>query len=317
MTQRRRHLYVLCFLFVSAACSLVPSTTTPFVPLSATPATKSVPATAPPMPTRTPIPTATHYPTPTATRYPMPTATRYPTPTATPEPEDTGWKALAPGVEWRWLEVDTDAGRERLRLVRAEPTQIRLRVVYQPTHPRKVSQWASILPDALVVINAGYFSSDNRAMGLIVSDGISQGRSYDEFAGMLAVSPNGQMTLRWLRTWPFRTDELLAQAVQSFPVLIKPGGRMGFPPDADRNERSRRTVVAQDTAGRIVFLVSPGFRFSLHALAMWLAESDLELDIAMNLDGGTSTGFWISSQQGNVDSRVPVPAVIAIEPMGG
>jgi exopolysaccharide biosynthesis protein len=171
-----------------------------------------------------------------------------------------------------------------------------------------------MLPDALVVVNAGYFSPENRVTGLIISDGTRWGRSYSDYAGMLAVGPDGQVTLRWLHTWPFNPNEKLAQAVQSFPVLVKPGGLMGFPPDADEGEPSRRTVVAQDTQGRIVLLASNQFRFSLHELAVWLSESDLELDIAMNLDGGASTGLWINGHDDNIDSQLPVPAVIAIEP---
>jgi uncharacterized protein YigE (DUF2233 family) len=198
-------------------------------------------------------------------------------------------------------------------LVRIAPSQVRLRVVYQPSHPRKLSQWATALPNALIIVNAGYFTPEYQAMGLIISDGIPAGRSYDDFAGMLAVSADGQMSLRWLHTWPLRPDERLAQAVQSFPVLVKPGGLMGFPPDADQGQPSRRTVVAQDTTGRIILLVGPEFRFSLHELATWLAESDLQLDIALNLDGGTSTGLWISGHDEQIDSLVPVPAVIVFE----
>ena len=295
MDRSGKYTFVLCFSFVVTACSFSPAARSSSVSSSPTPLKRPATLTA-------------------ATFTPLPTATHFPNSTPTPEPADTGWRALAPGFEQRSLWANTDAGRERLRLVRFEPQQVRLRVVYQPAHPRRVSEWATILPDALVVINAGYFNPDNRAIGLIISDGIPRGRSYDDYAGMLAVSADGQITLRWLRTWPFRPDEKLAQAVQSFPVLVKPGGLMGFPPGADQDQRSRRTVVAQDTAGRIVLLISPEFRFSLHELAVWLSESDLELDIAMNLDGGTSTGLWLRGHEDNVDSQVPVPAVIAIEP---
>ena len=257
-----------------------------------------------------PTPTASPSPSPV----PAPTLTR--PPTSTPEPEDTGWITLAPGVEWRRLWADTGAGRERLRLIRLDPNQVRLRVLYQPAHPRRVSEWAATLPNALLVVNAGYFSPEMRSTGLLISDGIPSGRAYGDYAGMLAVDVNGQVTLRWLQTWPYQPGEGLTQAVQSFPVLVKPGGVMGFPPDADQGQRSRRTVVAQDTAGRILFLVGPGAHFSLHELAVWLAESDLELDIAMNLDGGTSTGLWLSDHAEQIDSLLPLPAVIAVEPAG-
>lgn len=294
MFRFKKCLLSLCLALGIAACSLSPATPTPLAPLP------SLPAKAPASPTPS---------------LPISTPTRAIPPTA--EPEDTGWRRLATGIEWRRLWADTGADRERLRLFRLDPGQVRLRVIYQPAHPRHVSEWATALPDALIVVNAGYFTPEMQATGLIVSDGISSGRSYDDFAGMLAVSTDGQVTLRWLRTWPFNPNEKLAQAVQSFPVLVKPGRVMGFPADADQGQRSRRTVVAQDTTGRIILLVSPAPLFSLHELAVWLTESNLELDIAMNLDGGTSTGLWASGHDDQIDSLVPIPSVITVEPADG
>ncbi len=260
-------------------------------------------------------------PSPTASLTPpiptvSPTATPVPSPTATPEPDDTGWKPLAPGVEWRRLWADTGAGRERLHLLRLEPDELRLRVIYEPAHPRTVSQWADTMPDALIVTNAGYFTPEYLAIGLIISDGIPSGKSYADYAGMLSATPDGSISLQWLRATPYRSDEILTQAVQSFPVLVKPGGELGFPADADEGQRSRRTIVAQDSAERILIIVAPEFRFSLHELAVWLAGSDLDLDIALNLDGGTSTGLWAQGYDRNIDSAIPVPAVLAFEPKG-
>ena len=286
-----KRLTTLCFIAVLTACSFVQTTPTPSSP------------------SRSPQPaTLTPYRPPTSTPLPL-------IPSATPEPRDTGWRLIAPGIEWRRLWTEVNAEQERLSLVRLDPDQVRLRVLYQPVTPRQVSQWAADLPTALVVVNASYFSADNHVTGLVVSDGVPWGHSYDDFAGMLAVDNDGHVTLRWLRTWPFNPQEILAQAVQSFPVLVKPGGQMGFPPNADEGQRSRRTVVAQDKSGRIVLLVSPGFRYSLHELAVWLTESDLELDVAMNLDGGTSTGLWIREFE-TIDSSIPIPAVIVVESTG-
>jgi uncharacterized protein YigE (DUF2233 family) len=285
----RKFLTTFCSIATLAACSF--AQTTP-IPLSSSPQ----PAT------------PTPYRPPTSTSLPL-------IPSATPEPRDTGWRFIAPGIEWRRLWTGANAEQERLSLVRLDPDQARLRVLYRPSTPRRVSQWAADLSTALVVVNAGFFDADNHVTGLIVSDGVPWGHSYDDFAGMLAMDNDGHVTLRWLRTWPFNPQETLAQAVQSFPVLVKPGGQMGFPPNADEGQRSRRTVVAQDISGRIVLLVSPGFRYSLHELAVWLTESDLELDVAMNLDGGTSTGLWIRDLE-NIDSASPIPAVIVIESTG-
>jgi hypothetical protein len=105
------------------------------------------------------------------------------------------------------------------------------------------------------------------------------------------------------------------QAVQSFPVLVKPGGVMGFPADADEGIPARRTVVAEDTSGRILVIVAPQGTFSLHEMAVFLAGSDLEIDIALNLDGGGSTGLWLNSGEVGIqiNSVTPVPSVIVVE----
>ena len=100
----------------------------------------------------------------------------------------------------------------------------------------------------------------------------------------------------------------------SFPVLVKPGGVMGFPADADDGNSARRTIVAQDLTGRILFIAAPRGQLSLHEMASFLAASDLEIDVALNLDGGPSTGLWLQSDENpvGIDSRAAVPSVIAV-----
>jgi uncharacterized protein YigE (DUF2233 family) len=73
--------------------------------------------------------------------------------------------------------------------------------------------------------------------------------------------------------------------------------------------------VGQDRSGRIVFVVSPGVTFTLTEFGQWLAASDLDLHVALNLDGGTSSGLVLRSggRTLGVDSWVNVPNVIVVE----
>lgn len=252
---------------------------------------------------------------------PTPTATPTLPPSPTPEPSDTGWRAVEEGVELRRMRVALGEGiAERATLVRLNPARVRFRVLYTPGEGRRVSEWMSTLqaagPSALLVVNGGYFTPEYLATGLLVSNGRAYGTSYSGFGGMFAVLPGGRVEVRWLVARPYNPTEVLVEAVQSFPVLIRPGGVLGFPPDADEGQTARRTVVAQDRNGRILFLVAQDGFFSLHALARWLLESDLELDIALNLDGGQSTGLYLYADDGptvQIDSGVPIPAVIVAE----
>jgi len=267
-------------------------------------------------PTPTPTPTPTPLPTPT----PFPTPTPYPTPwpTPTPEPPDTGWQPVRPGVEVRQVRVETGEMAERLAIVRLDPATVRFRVHYNPSAPRTVSAWAGQL-QPLLVVNGGYFTPENETAGLLISQGRAWGRPYGDFAGMFAVgsSPVGgeEVSVRWLRDRPYDPAESLTEALQSFPVLIKPGGVMGFPADADDGRLARRSVVAQDWQGRILVIVAPRGTLSLHALARFLAESDLDLDVALNLDGGFSTGLWLKADGTavEIDSLVPVPSIITAD----
>ena len=89
---------------------------------------------------------------------------------------------------------------------------------------------------------------------------------------------------------------------------------MSFPPDADQGNPARRTVIAQDNEGYILIVVTPRGYLSLHELAVFLANSDLEVDVALNLDGGSSTGLWLDTGPTvvEIDSIAPVPSVIAV-----
>lgn len=257
-------------------------------------------------------PLFTPWPTPTPTNTPTPTATPTPIipPTPTPLPADTGWQTVQPGIEVRSLNATIGASVERVTVTRLDPTAVVFRVLYAPRAPALVSAWAQ-QTGAVLVVNGGYFTPEQIVTGLTISNRERFGTPYGDFAGMFAVTEAGDVSVRWLRTWPYDPSEPLREAVQSFPVLVKPGGVMGFPADGDDGRPSRRTVVAQDYSGRILMLIAPRGFFSLHALATWLTESDLDVDIALNLDGGASSGLWMPNVA-QIDSLTVVPVVIAV-----
>ena len=238
--------------------------------------------------------------------------TSMPRPTATPIPSDTGWQAIVPGVEYRELKIEQGDRSDRLRLARIDPAQTHLRVLYDPDRPRRVSEWLSE-SSALVAVNGNYFDPQNHALGLVIQDGQRRdGVVYEGFGGMFAMN-GAEARVRWNVDEPY-TGEPLTHALQNFPMLVLPGGIAN--PDIDDNERrSLRTAVGQDRSGRILFVVSPALTFTLTEFGQWLAASDLDLNAALNLDGGTSSGLVLRSGNRNlgVDSWVPVPDVIVVE----
>lgn len=265
--------------------------------------------TAPPTPTYPPEP-ALSAPTVTATSPPAPVFTPTPLP-------DTGWEVLRPGLERRIIRLFNDQGEqiEYLYLLRLEPAGYRFNVAYRPQAPPSLAEWQAAT-GALIVVNGGYFREEAGELiptGLLVSNGQATGRSYGDFAGMLAIT-DGRPELRWLAQTPYDPAEPLQAGLQSFPLLVKPGGELGFPQQHEDDRQARRTVIAQDRQGRLLFLVAYQGSFTLHRLSRYLVESDLDLDVALNLDGGTSSGLLLAEPPEVLPALVRLPVVITVHP---
>jgi uncharacterized protein YigE (DUF2233 family) len=260
---------------------------------------------------------ATPTPLPAATRaVPNPSLPATPLPTATLPPRDSGWQQLQPGLEQSVLNVvdEQRVWQETATILRLDPAYFRFDVAYRPRQPLQLPQWQAET-GALLVVNGGYYTEEYLATGRVVSAGIASGISYEGFGGMFAVMEQGP-EVRSLISRPYDPAEPLVAALQSFPLLLRPGGEVGFPEEDGR--QARRTVVAQDRAGRIVFLVANRGSFTLHALSLYLAASDLELDVALNLDGGPSSGLLLAGEGEEPALHLPafalLPAVIAVFP---
>ncbi len=223
------------------------------------------------------------------------------------------WSEASPGVELRYEDWKIPGGNEDIvSIVRFDLHKVHLTVAYQPSKPLLLSQWMQ-QEQAIAVINGGYFDQQHNATGLVISNGQVFGTSYQGFGGMLAVSNQGQVQLRYLSEQPFTANDDLQQATQSAPMLVLPGGkRATFNADASS---SRRSVVAMDKQGRLLFIASPNEAFTLDELADLLVASDLSINVALNLDGGSSTGLYMhaGNQHVAIDSLAQLPIVIIVK----
>lgn len=257
----------------------------------------------------------------TPTRTTSPTITLSPTliPTieVTPSTLDTGWSLLQPGLEKRLLNIYNNQNQllESLHMLRLDQNLFRLDVAYDET-PKDLKNWQAETK-ASIVVNGGYFRVENDKYipnGLTIINGKAFGDGYDTFAGMLAINEKST-ELRWLANEPYNSTERLVAALQSFPLLIKPGGELGFSKQYEDNLKARRTVIGQDKGGKLFFIVASEGYFTLHELSAYLTESDLNLDIAINLDGGPSSGIIIDNfPQESVFAQTPLPVVILAYP---
>jgi uncharacterized protein YigE (DUF2233 family) len=229
-------------------------------------------------------------------------------------PNGGNWPRLQPGLERRVIPIYDDQHQqvESLYVWRLDQNYFRMDVAYASTH-KSLQTWQEET-NAVMVMNGGYFSIENGSYfpdGLTIVNGKAFGSSFEGYGGMLAINQN-QAELRWLVQKPYNPNEPLQAALQSFPMLVEPGGKLGFGAAREDGARARRTVIAQDKNGRILFIVAPEGYFTLHELSVYLTESDLNLDIAVNLDGGGSTGILVANPREIIPSKVLLPVVILV-----
>lgn len=230
-----------------------------------------------------------------------------PMPQATPPPT-SAWRTIAPGLEWTTLSPDGD-DLAQLIVIRINPQLVQFRAHYSPGAPRGLSEWRAQAATASVIINANFFDEAHRVLGAVVSDGVLSGRAYRNRGGAFLVR-GGLASVVANRGRQLNIEAGAEQLIQGFPLLVEGGQSAYF--NTSGNQRTRRTLIAEDTAGRILILVSPFLGLSLADLSAYLPGADLAIVTAVNLDGGGSTMIALPEINFAQPSFDPVPAVLAV-----
>jgi hypothetical protein len=203
-----------------------------------------------------------------------------------------------------------DSFLTQILVLRIDPSLYTFRVHYRPGQPVNVRGWRDTLPEAVAFVNANFFDTDDNVLGLLVADGTVFGTPFNGYGGMFQVQ-NGQPRVRSNSLEPY-SGEALEQVAQGFPVLMANGVQAYS--SARSDTPARRTIVAQDAAGRILLMVTPLVGMTLVELSEYLPTTDLELMIAVNLDGGGSTMMALNPPgvEFVLPSFDPVPSVLAV-----
>lgn len=223
-----------------------------------------------------------------------------------PLPFAPPWQQIAPGLQVRTMMPLNDASAQLL-VARIDPKQYRFRAIYQPGVAQSLAAWRAQEPDASLIVNANYFDSARRAMGLVVSDGHAHGEAYRRLGGTLLVRNGEAAVVPNHASMQLHPSE---QAVQGYPLLIK-NGKQAFT-DPRGAERNRRSVIAQDSQDRILVMIAPYLGPSLQQLSAFLASADLDIVTAFNLDGGRSTMLALPDADYMQPSLQAVPTILAV-----
>jgi hypothetical protein len=164
-------------------------------------------------------------------------------------------------------------------------------------------------------VNGGYFSSDFAPIGLLISDGrmIAPLQRARLITGVLSASVRG---VQILRVREFSRREKIGAAVQCGPFLVDHYERVR---GLDDSTAARRTFAATVTNDRALLGVCS--EISLTGLAVILTTTcfadDLKIQRALNLDGGSSSAFWFTRENGSAFSireQKPVRDFVGVVP---
>lgn len=248
------------------------------------------------------------------------------------------WKELAPGLAFCSWPVRSGAQvLDTIVMLRIKPDQWAFKVFYNAV-PKTLQEWQQAA-GAPIVVNGGFFQENFRPAGRILVGGTSFGPLRNKaMKGMFLAEPKkGWEQIPKARLIDLKDEgfeETMAryeQGVQSFPVLLDPKGQVRV---NSSSFQANRTVIAQDSQGHILILVTEKPYFTLYDLGNYLKKMPLGLTFALNMDGGYRTQLsvqlknfkYILGGQGEAqeparlffpEGAVKLPSVIGIFPRGG
>ncbi len=211
-------------------------------------------------------------------------------------------------------EAEASGARATLHLAVFSSKTATLRVIDQPGPSHGGLAETMEREKCIAGVNGGYFDPNNEAVGLLISDGrlVAPLRKARLLSGVVSVV-KGRVQIQ--RPAEFSMKSKPAAARQCGPFLVNAGK-----PIAGLNDTrlARRTFVATDGAERAAL----GYCSSvtLAQLGALLATPgiapEFKVQRALNLDGGSSSGFWFSGEQEpfSISEYKPVRDYIAIVP---
>jgi uncharacterized protein YigE (DUF2233 family) len=234
------------------------------------------------------------------------------------EPEekktDSDWKPVAPiacvndwtpagnGIEYRMLDCTPE--EFALHLVRIDPKRVKLEAVIQPG-----SDARSVASNAAFGINANFFDTDGKPLGVVMSDGRELNPLHDvSWQAVFFVDKNGKPGIVRAPNWTQQRAGAVF-GVQAGPRLVINGEKN----QVARARGDLRAGVCVDAEERVIFFATPHESLFDVWQMVDLAATKLQCRDAMLFDGGPSVQLYLNRQPQPVlvegDKRVPVYVV--------
>ncbi|MFA6161147.1 MAG: phosphodiester glycosidase family protein [Patescibacteria group bacterium] len=170
-----------------------------------------------------------------------------------------------------------------------------------PSNPLSVARWREIVT-ADLVINGSYFDESFQPAGYFKGNELGNLKPWPDkksqadpksYSGLIKIK-NGQLQIIYLVDAQQDEPSKDEQALLTYPTLLAKGQPLI---KDDSQKYARRTVLAQDDREQTYVVMTESGLASLYETAQWLATQPEKFTIAVNLDGGPSTGIAYSQNE--------------------
>lgn len=190
-------------------------------------------------------------------------------------------------------------------------------LVNNPSNPKSVRAWRNDLKSNLV-INGSYFDENYLPAGFYQSLDTQGSKAWPDkqsqkdpnsYSGLIKIKDKA-ISITYLAETQQEKPAKDEQAFLSYPTLVAHGKALV---KEDSGKFARRTILAKDGNDKIYIIITENGLASLYEAAQWLAAQPEKFSVAVNLDGGPSTG--ISYSLNDMEFNLPsasVPNVLSV-----
>ncbi|MFA6027495.1 MAG: phosphodiester glycosidase family protein [Patescibacteria group bacterium] len=220
------------------------------------------------------------------------------------------WLEMEKGINFKEMPIYEKSGQEEylqdvVTVFKFDPQYFTFSLKQQTQNPLVISKWQEKYKP-LFVCNGGYFMENNLPSSLLKINGEQYGTKLGaDSVGELVIDDNGQPDIL-----ENADNSQYNNLLQSYPLLVRPDGVKSLKDDS--GQVAPRSIIAKDAEGNILFIFTSNYYFSLYNLQDYLADSDLNLKIALNLDGGPSSGYYLNSETIKKSESDVVPNVVMV-----
>jgi len=247
----------------------------------------------------------------TPVKYPLPVTGQADTPAESVAP-------LSNFMERRSI-VYNDGRTATFLIVKLAVNDFRWGLAEDSEAPKTVMAWREALR-ADLVINGTYFTEMMQPTGYYHAAGATSTHiswpSRDEqkddtgYTGLVQIV-DGQLNLYYLPDEPQKESAADVAAFLTFPTLVAGGESLV---KTDSQKYAHRTILAKDSDGTPYIIITENGLPSLYETAEWLVKQPENFTIAVNLDGGPSTGISYADEDIKLEvTSASVPNVIYIK----